>query len=141
MAYAEHIPSQDPNLTEDEMMEQAGQIIVRLARGESASKLAAEFGIGRTTLYRRTALILEHLPPRYAIRGLIFERNEWLFRKLLRRVLDNDEASHADYIRAIAEARQLSQSTAAVFRLHDLSEPEPAPTETNEPEDDWEASQ
>jgi hypothetical protein len=54
MAYAEHIPSQDPNKTDEEIDFECALAFSKMCRRErTAAQLAEEMGISRATFFRR----------------------------------------------------------------------------------------
>lgn len=68
MAYAEQIPTQDPNKPEEEVDAEAGKIYAQLRRGtKTAAQIAEEMGISRRTLFNRLKRAAEE--PRSVVRG------------------------------------------------------------------------
>ena len=132
-------PTGDPNPTTQEQFEQAGVILGRIVEGDSVSKIARDLGMCRETVYARLALINRQVPSRDSVRMIQYERNEWLFQKLTDRVIVPEDVAHADFVRAVGEARQLGARQAALLKA-DEAPPEP-PTEDDELDgDDWEGA-
>lgn len=134
--YSEPIPAQHPNATRDEQVEQAGQILARLAQGQSTRSVAASMGISRGTLYARIAMINEPLPDVDVVRVIHFERLEEMFEGLRDRT--ESDASNADYAKLVAEQRQVLARQSALLRVEAEIVAPPAPPEDVE-DDDWEA--
>jgi hypothetical protein len=136
MPYSEPVPSQHPNATSDEQIEQAGQILARLAQGQSTRSVAASMGISRGTLYARIRMINEPLPDVDVVRVIHFERLEEMFEGLQSRT--ESDASNADYAKLVAEQRQVLARQSALLRVEvDVSAPAADPDEI--PDEDWEA--
>lgn len=138
MAYAEHIPTQDPNKPEEEVDAEAGKIYAQLRRGtKTAAQIAEEMGISRRTLFNRLKMI-SALPERGMVRALHFDRLEELYAKATE--LIDDETSRADAARLLGESRQILARQAALLKLDE------APTDDPEPDDeldgdDWEVAE
>jgi len=130
--YSEPIPAQHPNFTPDEQIEQAGQILARLARGESTRSVAASLGINRSTLYARIRMINQPLPDVDVVRVIHFERLETMFEGLHERT--ESDTSDADYARLVAEQRQVLARQSALLRVETA---EPTPPESDEEPDNW----
>lgn len=136
MPYSEPIPAQYPNATRDEQIEQAGQILARLAQGESTRSVAAAMKISRGTLYARLRMINEPLPDVDVVRVIHFERLEEMFEGLRDRT--ESDASNADYARLVAEQRQVLARQSALLRV-EVDVPAPTPDPDEIPDEDWEA--
>lgn len=132
MAYSEPIPAQHPNASRDEQIEQAGQILARLAQGESTRSVAAAMDINRSTLYARLKLINQPLPDVDLVRVIHFERLEELYEGLRSRT--EGDASNADYARLVAEQRQVLARQSALLRVEGS---DPTPPEADPEPDNW----
>jgi hypothetical protein len=138
MTYAEHIPSQDPLTPQDEQERQAGIAFARMSRGRTADEVAEELGISRRMVYYRLKMISAQMPDKEAARAILFGRNEHWINQLAKRLevlTDRDQVNMADYVRSIAELRQLGQRQAALLRV-EVSDPEPPESPTDAP-DPW----
>lgn len=125
-------PTGDPIPSEDEMVEQAGQMLAQLSRGKSITTVAREFGMARDTVYARLKLISRRLPDRQSLRVINFERSEQLYEQLSQRL--DDEISTADFIRATGELRAMLTQQVAWFKLDDTDE---APEQDDPEIDEW----
>jgi hypothetical protein len=132
VAYRDPIPSQHPNATREEQIEQAGKILARLAQGESTRSVAASMGINRSTLYARLEMINQPLPSVDLVRVIHFERLEEMYEGLRDRT--ESDASNADYARLVAEARQVLARQSALLRVEGT---DPAPPEDDPEPDNW----
>lgn len=133
-------PTQDPNASTQEQYEQAGVILGRIVEGDTVSKIARDLDMCRETVYARLALINRQVPSRDSVRMIQYERNEWLFQKLTDRVITPDDVAHADFVRAVGEARQLGARQAALLKA-DEAAPEPAAEDDELEDDDWEVAE
>jgi hypothetical protein len=101
---------------------QAGEILAKLARGVPVAEIARDMSMCRDTVYARVKLISRQLPSRDVLRMVQYERNEYLFQRLINRIID-DEVSTADFVRGIAEGRQLGARQATLLKLDDAEVP------------------
>lgn len=130
--------TQHPNATRDEQIEQAGQILARLAQGQSTRSVAAAMGINRSTLYARIKMINQPLPDVDVVRVIHFERLEELYEGLRDRT-ESDDATNADYARLVAEQRQVLARQSALLRVEGSDTPPPA-EEPDEQMTEWVAA-
>jgi DNA-binding transcriptional ArsR family regulator len=135
-------PSQHPNKPEEEIDLEAALAYQKWRRGAPVEQVAEELGISRRTLYNRLDRLKadEGLPTRRLQRSVEFDRLEDLNRRVFER-LDGD-VSNQDFVKFVAEARQLSRERLALVKDDD----EPPPKDPLSPEDeaileDWEAAE
>lgn len=136
MAYAEQIPSQDPNKTEEEVDLECALAFSKMCRRErTAAQLAEEMGISRATFFRRIDKLILRLgrPSRTVMVAMEHEHLDGITGELLGRL---PEASNADAARMVSVMAGLSRDRLSMYR--DI--PEEIDDATDELEDDdWEA--
>jgi hypothetical protein len=136
--YRDPIPTQDPNATRDEQIEQAGQILARLAQGQSTRSVAAAMGISRGTMYARIRMITEPLPDVDLVRVIHYERLEEMYEGLRGRT--ESDASNADYARLVAEQRQVLARQSALLRVETGEPAAPDEPEADPQMEEWVAA-
>lgn len=117
MAYAESLPTGDPNKDDEQVDMEAALAYLKLKRGHRADDICKEMGLSRRTFYRRVeALILaQDRPGRRLMQALEADRLDDLTLKA--NELLEGEVSNADASRLIGEARQLSAARRKMLGL------------------------
>lgn len=133
MPYRDPIPSVDPQLTEEEMLEQAGKIL-GLLKTRSVSEVARQMSMSRDTVYARMKLISRQIPDVDVVRVIHFERLEEMFEGLRDRT--ESDASNADYAKLVAEQRQVLARQSALLRVDGVEQSAPD-LEPDAQMDDW----
>lgn len=125
--YSGPYPTGDPNKTDDVVDVEAALAYVKLRRGEDPAEICKQLGLSRRTFYRRIErlILAQDRPTRTLMKAMEFDTLQDLTR--LTYEIYEGEASNADKLAAISQARQLSNSRRALYSLDEddtVEEPE-----------------
>lgn len=130
----------DPNKPEEVIDVEAALAYQRLRRGEHPDDICKQLCLSRRTFYRRIErlILAQDHPTRSLMRVMEWENLQELTAMTLQLLegVKTGDISNADAIKGIGEARQLSNSRRALFKLED-EEDETAPEELDAEMDEW----